>query len=119
MMRQILLLFITALMCGNIAFAQTNRGSISGTVTDKNGNQPIEYATIALLEYPGGKIITGTITDSLGNFSLRITDEKEEYEKDDQGYLVDDVSKVRDAYIADLESGHDFEGEDLPAFFTR
>lgn len=70
MMRQILLLFITALMCGNIAFAQTNRGSISGTVTDKNGNQPIEYATIALLEYPGGKIITGTITDSLGNFSL-------------------------------------------------
>ena len=35
------------------------------------------------------------------------------------GYLVENIHQVRDAYYADLESGHDFDGEDMEVFFTR
>jgi len=50
-------------------------------------------------------------------YDLQITDEKEKLT--DEGYLVENVYQVRDAYYADLESGHDFDGEDLEGFFAR
>ena len=34
-------------------------------------------------------------------------------------YVVENIYKVRDAFYADLESGHDADGEDLPGFFAR
>lgn len=34
-------------------------------------------------------------------------------------YVVNNIHQVRDAFYADLESGHDFEGEDMEGFFSR
>lgn len=34
-------------------------------------------------------------------------------------YYVENVYQVRDAYYADIESGHDFEGESLEDFLAR
>ena len=51
---------------------------------------------------------------------LNITDDRAKYKADpDNMYLVEDVYQVRDAYYSDLESGRDFEGETLDAFFDR
>lgn len=46
-----------------------------------------------------------------------ITDDAEN--RTEEQYLVDDVFDVRDAYYADLESEHDFEGEEITDFFAR
>ena len=48
---------------------------------------------------------------------MEITENREELT--DTGYLVKDVYQVRDACYADLESGHDFGGEDMEGFFSR
>lgn len=49
-----------------------------------------------------------------------ITDSREVFEAAAEPmYLVEDVGKVREAYIADLESGKDFEGEDVGEFLDR
>lgn len=34
-------------------------------------------------------------------------------------YVVENIYQVRDAFYADTESGHDFDGEDMPGFFAR
>lgn len=44
--------------------------SISGKVYDKSTNGPLEYATITLISKPTGKVITGTIADVKGAFSI-------------------------------------------------
>jgi hypothetical protein len=46
---------------------------------------------------------------------MRISENREE----EADYYVENVHQVRDAYYADLESGHDFEGESLEDFFAR
>jgi hypothetical protein len=48
---------------------------------------------------------------------MEITEDQKELT--DTGYLVKNIYKVRDAFYADLESGHDADGEDLPGFFAR
>ena len=48
---------------------------------------------------------------------MEITEEKEELTE--EGYLVENIYQVRDAYYADLESGHDFADEDMEGFFHR
>ena len=48
---------------------------------------------------------------------MEIADERKKLT--DEGYLVKDVYQVRDAYYADLESGHDFGGEDMEGFISR
>ena len=50
-------------------------------------------------------------------YDMEITDERKKLTG--EGYLVKDVYQVRDAYYADLESGHDFEGEDMESFIVR
>lgn len=50
-------------------------------------------------------------------YDMEITDEKEKLT--DTGYLVKDVYQVRDAFYADLESDHDFDGEDMEGFISR
>ena len=44
---------------------------ISGRVLDAVSNQPIDYATISLINDSTKKIITGTITDKQGNYILK------------------------------------------------
>lgn len=49
-----------------------------------------------------------------------ITDSREIFEASPVPmYLVEDVAKVRKAYVEDLESGNDFEGEDVGEFLDR
>ncbi len=68
------LLVLTFLFSTLFSFAQTGAdgpGRIRGTVVDSSASTPIEYATITL-QLPGSaKAITGTTTDSLGNFTLK------------------------------------------------
>ncbi len=52
-------------------FAQTEV-TVTGTVLDKDVNQPLEYATIVFFSKKENKIITGGITDDSGNFSITV-----------------------------------------------
>jgi outer membrane receptor protein involved in Fe transport len=52
-------------------FAQTEV-TVTGTVLDKDVNQPLEYATIVFFSKKENKIITGGITDASGNFSITV-----------------------------------------------
>ncbi len=51
------------------AIHSQTKGAIIGKVTDKSTNAPISYVTISLKS--DGKIITGGITDDLGNFNIK------------------------------------------------
>ncbi len=56
--------------------AQKGTGKISGTVVDNGTNQPVEFATIALIDATG-KTIDGTIADAKGKFIIaKIADGK-------------------------------------------
>ncbi len=46
---------------------------ISGTVIDKNMQQPLEYATVAFFSLEDNKIVDGGITDINGKFSIPIS----------------------------------------------
>jgi len=67
-----------AFLCNiGVSFAQQQRPQlpkikISGKVTDKETNQPLEYATISLQHTKRVNLLTGTITDEEGNFEIEI-----------------------------------------------
>jgi hypothetical protein len=46
---------------------------IQGRVTDAN-NQPVEFANVALYALPDSTLVTGTITNKNGEFSLNAND---------------------------------------------
>lgn len=48
----------------------TGKGIISGIVTDSVTGQPVDYATISLLQMDNEKVVNGTTTDPLGNFEI-------------------------------------------------
>jgi ferric enterobactin receptor len=61
-----ILLFFTTL-----SWAQTKSNStLTGKILDKSTNQPLEYATISVINIESGKTITGTITDVHGAFGI-------------------------------------------------
>jgi ferric enterobactin receptor len=67
------LLFITTLLltCHVFLQAQTKPNIIfSGKVFDKSTNQPLEYATISIINIQSGKTINGCITNARGAFAL-------------------------------------------------
>jgi hypothetical protein len=45
--------------------------------------------------------------------------EKDDANAQNAEYLVENIHQVRDAYYTDLESGHNFEDEDMEGFFSR
>lgn len=45
-------------------------GSISGTVLDAENQEPVPYATVALLDPASGKPMNGTVCDAKGRFQL-------------------------------------------------
>lgn len=57
----------------NPSFAQNlgGKGQISGKVLEANTSQAMEYVNIALYAEKDSSLITGTITDKLGNFILK------------------------------------------------
>lgn len=46
--------------------------TITGRVIDKENQQPLEYATVSFYSKKQNKIVTGGITDSIGNFSIPV-----------------------------------------------
>tara|TARA_R110002020_G_scaffold154714_6_gene335234 strand:- start:122512 stop:124992 length:2481 start_codon:yes stop_codon:yes gene_type:complete len=65
----VLLLTVPALI-----FAQANKKfTISGSVVDKQGGVPLEYATITVTDVNNPQGVTGGITDTEGNFEVEVT----------------------------------------------
>ena len=50
------------------------KGSLKGFIFDANANQPLEYATIALVRKNDDKVVHGTITDVSGFFKIKDID---------------------------------------------
>lgn len=71
-MKQLLILFTLLTCISSIAQPNSpteNPGKITGTVIDKNLQQPIPYVTVAIKTMDGA-IITGGVTDDNGNFVI-------------------------------------------------
>ena len=49
---------------------QSYAGSVRGKVIDANTNEPLEYASVALYQTPGEKLVSGDVTDRAGLFSF-------------------------------------------------
>jgi outer membrane receptor protein involved in Fe transport len=61
-----ILLFFTTLLG---AQPKTN-SALTGKIFDKSTNQPLEYATVSVINIQSGKTINGTITDVRGAFTI-------------------------------------------------
>ncbi|SVD91006.1 uncharacterized protein METZ01_LOCUS443860, partial [marine metagenome] len=46
-------------------------GVIQGTVLDSISDQPIEYASVSLINIRSGELVTGGLTDKTGRFNIR------------------------------------------------
>ncbi|MDO5742770.1 MAG: TonB-dependent receptor, partial [Vagococcus sp.] len=75
-MKQIITTLIIAFFC----CVQLSAQSISGKVTDSQ-NQPIEFANVALYSLPDSALVTGTITNQEGEFSLECKETKDAFLK--------------------------------------
>ncbi|HEY0045972.1 MAG TPA: outer membrane beta-barrel family protein [Flavobacterium sp.] len=63
----ICLKFLLLLSC-ELLYAQ-QPGNISGTVIDSNNNN-VGFANVAILDHSSGEVVTGTVTDPEGKFSI-------------------------------------------------
>lgn len=70
-MKKLFLLFMTVLFC-QVVHAQSISGTIKGVT-----NNPIEYATVLLLELPDTTYVDGAITDAKGVFQFNPSSKKE------------------------------------------
>ncbi|MHA6248852.1 TonB-dependent receptor domain-containing protein [Pontibacter sp. CAU 1760] len=62
--------FVTPTSTSGTSVSKAVAGSISGTVVDAATQQPVPYATIALVDPATSKPIDGTMADDKGKFSL-------------------------------------------------
>ncbi|WP_439130682.1 TonB-dependent receptor domain-containing protein [Polaribacter sp.] len=53
-----------------LSISQTIAAQITGTVTDKEDNTPLEYATVALYKQSPKKLLTGVVTNANGVFTF-------------------------------------------------
>ena len=69
----VFLTFIIFIFSG-LSFSQTEikKVKISGKIREKTSNQPLEYATISLINTKTSKTISGGITNNLGEFSVDV-----------------------------------------------
>lgn len=68
MKAKIFTVILLCCLCGS-AWAQT----LEGRVMDER-SQPLEFANVEVYALPDTLLVTGTITDSLGVFTLNISD---------------------------------------------
>lgn len=59
-------------MSGRIQAQQTNKGEVSGKVTDKQSSTVLPFATIAIFDKTD-ELVEGGITDADGLFSLKVS----------------------------------------------
>ena len=88
-MRKIFLCFILLIFNLNI-FAQNNISSIKGKVIDEN-DTPLPYVSVAV--YQDDNIITGTITNDDGIFTLKVQQSDKELRLafDFVGYIKEEI----------------------------
>jgi hypothetical protein len=67
---KILILVLISVLFSQNSYSQTGNLSISGVLIDSVSNQPIEFASVAAYQLPGSVLITGTITNTNGEFVL-------------------------------------------------
>lgn len=70
-MKKILLL-ITILLSTSFIYSQSGNYIVSGRVIDKTSGQPLEFATVSLVESGTQKLVNGGITDLEGNYNLDV-----------------------------------------------
>jgi len=58
------------LLPGFNAFAETESGTITGTVVDDSTSQPVSFASVALISALDSSIMNGVITDETGKFQF-------------------------------------------------
>jgi outer membrane receptor protein involved in Fe transport len=70
------LFFILLLTISAIGYSQNQQKkqevTVSGTVIDKETNQPLEYATLVFFDKKLNKIVNGGITDPKGHFNISV-----------------------------------------------
>lgn len=64
------LLFLACLMAFSPALMA--QGKISGKVFDRKSGQAVEYATIAILNPNDSSLVTGSVTEAKGSFSVKV-----------------------------------------------
>lgn len=88
--------------------AQTPKGSakLSGVLTDSITNQPVEYATVALINATTGKPVDGAISDGRGKFTLKNLPEGEfKLQYSFIGYQTRNSTPIKLAKNTDLNLG--------------
>jgi len=58
------------LLSGVVCLAQQDNASISGQVVEESTGNPLQYVQVMLAQPSNGTILTGTLTDEFGRFSL-------------------------------------------------
>lgn len=64
----ILLLLFVSFQTARLVAQKPVRGSISGTVIEKNSNQPLEFTQVTLKKVNDASFLQGTVTDKKGTF---------------------------------------------------
>ena len=62
------ILFLLSFFISLNSFAQN--GSVAGEIIDSSAKQPLDYASISLLNSSDNKLITGVVTDAKGKFKI-------------------------------------------------
>lgn len=97
------LIFLVALIA---TVSQLLGQTITGKVVDTN-NQPIAYANVALYVLPDSTLVTGTITNEAGDFSLETqSTEKGFLRVSFIGYETQDEAMVSGKVIVLKEDSH-------------
>ena len=67
------LLFVLCLtfIFSSVAMSQTNKTNITGTILEEGTNSPIEQATVRLLQQKDSAFISGCVSSTSGNFTIK------------------------------------------------
>ncbi len=68
------LLYGSLTIANNEKPVETSKGTLKGFVFDENTTQPLEYATISLVNKENKQVVDGTITDKTGFFKIKNVD---------------------------------------------
>ena len=78
-MKQFILTFILGLSYAVLAFGGNVSGTIGGTIFDKETNAPLEYVSVAVFTKTDKALVTGTISEQDGKFSIKGLDQGQYY----------------------------------------
>lgn len=68
MQRKLFIIAVFFIFSSNIFGQAVN--SITGIIQDKTSKQPIEFATVQLLQLPDSTVLKTTVTDKKGKFTI-------------------------------------------------